>query len=107
MVLNSLMLAGGDFKSFVMAMACYRIGQQDKGRLNLLVLKHFDRLAIFAAIRRASSRVSIKPLSEPPVNRSQQFARLPKELSKKDNRTMSTWIELALRRAIEEAKRKK
>jgi hypothetical protein len=29
------------------------------------------------------------------------------ELSKKDDRTMSAWIELALRRAIEEAKRKK
>ena len=49
----------------------------------------------------------VEPLRKPPVNRSQQFARLPEELSKKDNRTMSTWIELALRRAIEEAKRKK
>jgi hypothetical protein len=44
MVLNSLMLAGGDFKSFVMAMACYRIGQQDKGRLNLLVLKQLRQV---------------------------------------------------------------
>jgi len=29
----------------------------------------------------------------------------PKELAEKDDRTMSAWIELALRRVIEEAKR--
>jgi hypothetical protein len=27
-----------------MAMACYRIGQQDKGRLNLLVLKQLRQV---------------------------------------------------------------
>ena len=30
-----------------------------------------------------------------------------RELAAKDNRTMSAWIELALKRAVEEAKRKK